>query len=356
MTGLIPVKITVGNTIGSLFIGTVLSSIIYGVTWLQVYSYFISHCSRDRWPLRSFVAFLMLVDTLNMAFVCHMTYYGVTTLGVFQTIALTPWSVPAVVFSSTVLEVSVQHFYAYRIYRLNRGSPYLPAAISVISLAAFAIGLVYGVKVLEYIRDGHSFKDFVLFISTLSCDVMCDVLITFGMVYTLLSNRTQVRRTNNVLRLLAIYAINCGALNLVTGIICTILYAKYRDTLLYTPPSLIMTRLYCCAFMAILNSRDNLREALDEQGGVVSTLSHFKARTGISAPGGVQVMTESSTNADVPKSLSPAKRSSDGSSDRSYSDIVIAFDKEKYPIPPVACAHTTTLDAASANVTPMATP
>ena len=87
----------------------------------------------------------------------------------------------------------------------------------------------------------------------------------------------------------------------------------------------------------------------------MATLSQLKARTGTTNLGGVQVMTESSTNADVSKSLSPVKLSCDRSSDRTYSDIVIAFDKEKYPIPS-ASAHTTTTDAASANVTPMATP
>ncbi|KAH9021492.1 hypothetical protein EDB84DRAFT_531426 [Lactarius hengduanensis] len=64
-----PALIPVHNTLGALFIGTVLSSILYGVTWLQVYSYYNSHCSRDRWPLKFFVAFLMLVDSANLVFV-----------------------------------------------------------------------------------------------------------------------------------------------------------------------------------------------------------------------------------------------------------------------------------------------
>ncbi|KAH8978924.1 hypothetical protein EDB92DRAFT_1906971 [Lactarius akahatsu] len=55
MPALIPMR----NTLGALFIGTVLSSIVYGVIWLQVYSNCSSHCSRDRWPLKSVVAFLM---------------------------------------------------------------------------------------------------------------------------------------------------------------------------------------------------------------------------------------------------------------------------------------------------------
>ncbi|KAI9448869.1 hypothetical protein BJY52DRAFT_1309941 [Lactarius psammicola] len=62
-----------------------------------------------------------------------------------------------------------------------------------------------------------------LFIATLSCKVLCDILITVGMVYYLLRNRTQVRRTNNVLNLLAVYSINCGTLNLVFAISCVTL-------------------------------------------------------------------------------------------------------------------------------------
>ncbi|KAH9015380.1 hypothetical protein EDB84DRAFT_784458 [Lactarius hengduanensis] len=93
------------------------------------------------------------------------------------------------------------------------------------------------------------------------------------MVCTLLSNRTQVRRTNTVLNLLAIYAVNCGILHLVFAISSVILFVKFPYTNLYTPSLFIMVRLSLCAFMSILNSRNNLRETLDGPGGVVSTFS-----------------------------------------------------------------------------------
>ncbi|KAI9435949.1 hypothetical protein H4582DRAFT_491559 [Lactarius indigo] len=111
------------------------------------------------------------------------------------------------------------------------------------------------------------------FVATLSFKVLCDVLITVGMVYTVLSNRTRVRRTNSVLNLLAIYAVNCGTLHLVFAISCVILFAKPPYTLKYTPSLFIMVRLSLCAFMAILNSRDNLRDTLDGPGGVVTTFT-----------------------------------------------------------------------------------
>ncbi|KAH9056709.1 hypothetical protein EDB87DRAFT_1194003 [Lactarius vividus] len=327
-----PALIPVHKTLGALFIGTVLSSIVYGVTWLQVYSYCSSYCSKDRWPLKSFVAFLMLIDTVNLVFCIYATYrFGVTNFGDYRDITFDSWSQPAIALSAIVIGVSVQHFYAYRIYRLSEGSPYLPAAISLISLTEFGIGIVYGAKILQHIHDQDpgSFEGF--FMATLACKVPCDVLITTGMVYYLLSNHTQVRRTNNVLNLLAIYSVNCGTLHLVFSIVCATLFAKYPDTLIYTPSLFVMFRLSLCAFMAILNSRDHLRETLDGSEGVVATLSQLRARTGTSDPWGAQETTEASTNAAVPKSLPPAFVSSD----TLLSGGVVGFDRGKYSVPPV---------------------
>ncbi|KAH8993023.1 hypothetical protein EDB92DRAFT_2114013 [Lactarius akahatsu] len=323
-----PALIPVDNTLGALFIGNVLSSILYGVTWLQVYSYYNSHCSRDRWPLKSFVAFLMLVDTANLVFNTYTTYHvGVTNFGDYRSNRFKSWSQPATALSAIILEVSVQHFYAYRIYRLGKGPRYLPVAISAISLTIFGIGVVYTAKVLKHIHEsGSRFQE--LSIAALSCSVICDILITFGMVYSLLSNRTQFRRTNNVLNLLAIYSINCGTLHLVFAVSCLTLLAKYRDTLVYAPSIFAMSRLYPCAFMSILNSRDNLRETLNGPGGVVATFTQLKVRATTTVVSDAQDTTEASTNTAVPKSLPPLSVSSD----TSFSESVMAFDREKYPI------------------------
>ena len=62
-------------------------------------------------------------------------------------------------------------------------------------MMAIPLGYVFFLYDLRVMNESLTAnQDFVLFISTLSCDVSCDVLITFGMVYTLFSNRTQVRR------------------------------------------------------------------------------------------------------------------------------------------------------------------
>ncbi|KAF8266639.1 hypothetical protein EI94DRAFT_1732569 [Lactarius quietus] len=332
-----PALIPVVNTVGAMFIGTVLSSIVYGVTWLQVYSYYNSHCSRDRWRLK-------LVDSVNMALISLATYeIGVTNFGDYQPFSL-PWyaapkelltimSLKAILVSAAVLELSVQHFYAYRIYLLSRGSPYLPAAIvctrrSCLELAPTHMSM-FGVKSLEslHVPGNHLRFDFIFFIATLSCNILCDVLIAFGMVYTLFRNRTHVRRTNNVLKVLAIYAINYGTLGLAFAISSITLVLIQIHCI--HPPSFIMIRLHFCALMAILNSRDNLRDTLD--GGVVITFTQLEVRMGTMAPPRAQVTTEASPNAAFPKSLPPFKVSSD----ESISENGIASDRHQDHIPEV---------------------
>ncbi|KAI9440935.1 hypothetical protein H4582DRAFT_2097660 [Lactarius indigo] len=274
-----PALIPVDNTLGALFIGTVLSSIIYGVTWLQVYSYFNSHSSQDRWPLKSFVTFMTLVDTVNLVFCIYMTYrFGVTNFGDYQFTGSHPWSQPAIIFSYLVLEVSVQQFYVYRIYCLGGGSLYLPAGISIVSLIEFSLGIVYSAEIVKHIHKSNpdDFKARLLlefYFASLSCKVLGAVLITVGMVYHLLSNRTQVQS---------------------------------------------------------LNSRDHLRETLNGPG-LVATFSQLNVRPGTTVPWGVKETTDASTNATVPKRLPPALVTSD----KSLSDSVIAFDEERYPVPPV---------------------
>ena len=113
-----------------------------------------------------------------------------------------------------------------------------------------------------------------------------------------------------------------------------------------------MIRLYFCALMAVcvstlhysyatlrnpefylsLNSRDNLRETLDGPENVFVTLTQLQARTVTTVPRGAQDTAGVSADTAALMFLPPVSVSSDAS----FSDGVIAYDREKYPVPPVA--------------------
>ncbi|KAI0297493.1 hypothetical protein B0F90DRAFT_1669411 [Multifurca ochricompacta] len=372
-----PALFPVDDTLGALFIGMICSSIVYGITWLQVYSYYTSHCSEDRWPLKSFVgylsytirhakelndalqvALLMIIDSANVAFVTYTAYHaGVTNFGDYRSNASIPWSFPlSLKFLSnistpvgSIKPIAVPHTFQQR-------SPLLThMGKSFTSLTTFAFGVVFVIYLMgrclqvrdeawntdinqsvaiRYCVPTPGFECVVpnyncpqkFSITTFSCNVLCDLLITVGMVHALLSNRTEVRRMNNVSNAIVVYAINCGLLNLVIAISCLSLLVKYPDALIYTPSFFIIIRLYASAFMAILNSRENLRETLAGPDNAVITLSQLQAATGSAT---VQSdVHEASGNTAAQKSLPPM------ASEISFSESVIVFDREKYAIPP----------------------
>ncbi|KAH9075602.1 hypothetical protein EDB83DRAFT_2351262 [Lactarius deliciosus] len=129
-----PALIPVDNILGAFFLGVIFSSILYGVTWLQVYSYFSKHCEGDRLFLKSFVSvqLLLILDTLQLALVVHGFYVaGVTNFGDYLADLRAPWSkvllevclspqLRTCTFEHNhfpvILTCSVQQFYAWRIY------------------------------------------------------------------------------------------------------------------------------------------------------------------------------------------------------------------------------------------------
>ncbi|KAH9004124.1 hypothetical protein EDB86DRAFT_2886804 [Lactarius hatsudake] len=135
-----PALIPLDNVLGVFFIGVIFSSILYGVIWLQVYSYFTQHCKGDRLFLKCF-----------LALVVHGFYVsGITNFGDYLADLRPPWCVDyptslsrLIKHNDFILTCSVQHFYAWRIYHLSLGQIYAPAFIVVLSLAELGKGCLF---------------------------------------------------------------------------------------------------------------------------------------------------------------------------------------------------------------------
>ncbi|KAH9064024.1 hypothetical protein EDB87DRAFT_1601963 [Lactarius vividus] len=109
----------------------------------------------------------------------------------------------------------------------------------------------------------------------ISIQVACDLIITASMVYYLLARHNTVKRRAKlaITTVLALYCISSGALTLVFAITCLATFVRLTDTLVYALFYFILVRLYSCAFMAVLNSRDRLRTSLNaevEKGTIIS--------------------------------------------------------------------------------------
>ncbi|KAH9041646.1 hypothetical protein EDB85DRAFT_1371062 [Lactarius pseudohatsudake] len=287
-----PALIPVDNVLGDFFLGIIFSSIIYGVVWLQVYSYFSQHCKGDGLFLKCFVTLLLILDTLQLALAIHAFYVdGITNFGDYLADLRPTWSLKIQTFIGIILTCSVQQFYAWRIYHLSIGQIHVPAFIVVMSLAELGLGIVYLVHSFHYPYFDQAKVQIPNLTAGLSIQVACDLTITASMVYYLRTRHdTVVKRANlAITTVLALYCISSGALTLVFAIACLATFVRLTHTLIYLLFFFILVRLYSCAFMAVLNSRGRLRASLNAEVEKGTIISFFHGTSTLSHVGGSDV-------------------------------------------------------------------
>ncbi|KAF8266655.1 hypothetical protein EI94DRAFT_167849 [Lactarius quietus] len=193
--------------LGAFFIGVVASSILYGVTLLQVYLYFTEHASKDGVFLKSFVAMLMVLDSIHLAFLCHGLYIAaVTNFGNLLADLHAPCLCHYVY--STILrrqdlpaEPKKEYLYTTRYQRDICNRVWLRCCI---------------------------YREKPYGATALSLEVADGVFITVCMVYYVLKQRSGVKsRANRVVNLVVLYIVNSGALNLVFASTCLITYVNF---------------------------------------------------------------------------------------------------------------------------------
>ncbi|KAH9982036.1 hypothetical protein BGW80DRAFT_472 [Lactifluus volemus] len=259
-----------GSVLGPLFIGLVFSSILYGVICLQVYSYFTRHCEKDRPFLKFFIVMLLILDTLQEAFLVHGYYIvAVANFGNIAGLRTTPWSLRIQALLGIVVAATTQQFYAWRIYKLNimaKTRIFFPILIVIMTFVELAIGIVT-ICVVRSSQHPHPnntplVSSTPLAILGLSIEVACDIIITLCMVYLLVIRGSKVMRSStSPTTTLAAYCITSGSLTLIFATLCLVTSVVYSGSNICAPFWCILVRLYSCSFMAILNSRDHLRTA-----------------------------------------------------------------------------------------------
>jgi hypothetical protein len=269
-------SVLLNRLLGAFFVGVIFSSILYGVTLLQVYLYYTEHSSKDGVFLKSFVAALMVLDSIHLAFLCHGFYISaVTNFGNYLADLHAPWSLVVQSLIGVFVTTCIQQFYAIRVYQLSqKKNIYMPLVISAISATELGFAVVFTVKSFQMGTYLDSAQSVPYGASALSLEVLCGIFITTCMVYYVLQQRSGAKRTNRVVNLVILYIINSGALNLVFASTCLVTYVTFPTTLIYAPFFFVLVRLYVCSFITILNSRVNVRSRLRGERHTIVTITH----------------------------------------------------------------------------------
>ncbi|KAJ6520521.1 hypothetical protein C8R45DRAFT_955476 [Mycena sanguinolenta] len=280
------------NYLGAWLIGLIASSCVFGITTLQVYLYYTKYCCRDGLFLKSFVGALMVLDTVHLALL-SASFYGaaVSNFSDSNALAQPSWSLLTQIPVAVVIGTMVQFFYAYRIWVLSNRSSIIPALILACSLANFGMSIAYTRTMFQLAaaaKKGTPFSTTSVVsmeVASLAVEMACDMLIAGGMVFTLMRNKSEFVNTNRAINTLVTYTVKSGVLNLMFAVCSLVSWITSTKTLIYAPFFFVLTRLYGCSFMSILNSRDHVREQMSTGGSTQAMVSlPTRPSSGVSRP------------------------------------------------------------------------
>ncbi|KAI0782614.1 hypothetical protein C8Q75DRAFT_497135 [Abortiporus biennis] len=259
----IPPGVTIGNTLGAVFLGTVVAAMLFGVTCSQLFTYFTQGKRNDHPLFKSVVLFLFSLDIMEMVAVIYMSYfYAVSNYGNVVALFNPTWGTPIAQFAICTSDAVIRSIFTYRIWKLSRSWWVTgPNAIGIIVVLAFGWkNMASELRLKSFLEFGEISTDIYI---GFGGSALIDTMIAFTLCVLLFRRRTGFQSTDSQIQLLMIYVVNTGAFASVVVIICLILYAVKPNTEIFIAPYAAGSKLYFNALLASLNSRDSIRTKKD---------------------------------------------------------------------------------------------
>ncbi|KAL0576528.1 hypothetical protein V5O48_005448 [Marasmius crinis-equi] len=227
---------SVATIYGPLFIGTFISTILYGVTVVQTFIY-LQRCKSDfRW-IKYLVCYLFLAETVSAGLFFGIVYEPlVLKAGNPEIQVRSPLLLRADGPITVLISTPVQLFMAWRI-KVISGSRLLAAIIAVLSLASLSGGIYLGFAVARK----PNFVQFVEFREGpsiwLVTSAVADVLVAVSLVWSLIQKKNQSRfsTTNDHLEKLIRITVQTGTITAVAALADAIVFLTVPNTFNFKP-------------------------------------------------------------------------------------------------------------------------
>ncbi|KAI6158151.1 hypothetical protein BKA82DRAFT_4067515 [Pisolithus tinctorius] len=262
---------------GSTLIGGLISAMLYGITTLQTYVYFM-HYSEDASAMKFLVAAIWILDTLHLSCMCHMLYYYlITNYGVTASLEYMVWSFPASLLVNVFVVCIVQCFFAYTIYCLCRPQVKWLVTAPIILLVVVHFGFALETAILMFLNlkfDTLTQIRFYAVLPALAIVALVEALITVSLCVLFYDSgsRSAFPRTKRLFQTLIVYAVNRCLLTLLVTIAEFTANVNQQDD--WTMGlDFIIGKLYANSLLASLNTRQYLRS----RGSGTESTEHINA-------------------------------------------------------------------------------
>ncbi|KAK0495172.1 hypothetical protein EDD18DRAFT_1332565, partial [Armillaria luteobubalina] len=286
------------NSLGALYIGSSLSTVLYGVICVQTFLYMTSNRTRfDSWAMKLLVFILFISSSKT-----HLNRSGLDTaqqclmLAGMYRFLISDYANPAALstegpssglatkqllqaligldllhcFGTTVKKHSTR-FFCWRVWTLSASSLNIYIRITIIAISVALAFLNFASYIcLSIFGFRHHFfavnsSDFTLsWKISASSGIAFDVIMTIAMTLSLYRCRSLgMKRSNHVIIILILLTVNTNLVTTLISIGALVTYLVLPNATIYGGVYLLLSKSYLNSFLAILNSREFLREKMD---------------------------------------------------------------------------------------------
>ncbi|KAL4243690.1 hypothetical protein ABKN59_011160 [Abortiporus biennis] len=247
------------STLGALFVGMLCAAVMFGVTCVQAFHYYMHTGKRDLFILKASVALVMVLDVAQMAITAHMVYfYSISNYFNPAALLIIPWSPVAIVITTTVNDFVVRSVFIHRIWKLSK-SVYIAVILFILNCAVAVISFYLSHRV-QLIGSLLKLKPITwLFDLDLASLASVDTIIAGTLCFYLWRIKTGFQRTDSQVDILIRYSVHTGAVTSLLGIAVLITNLVMPNNLVYIGIYVNLSKFYNNALLASLNARDMLR-------------------------------------------------------------------------------------------------
>ncbi|SJL17550.1 related to 4-hydroxybenzoate transporter [Armillaria ostoyae] len=233
------------------------AALFYGITILQTVVYYKQN-PNDPWLFRYGVAFLWILDTVQVALSTHALYfYLIKSFGNYPALLSIIWSFPLQLLANMLIICGVQALYAVRIWKLGRHfHMVLPWFIFLAVAATFGTGVyvMYDTYTLATFTSLEISAIKVSIYAVFSTMAGADFIIAGTMCFYLHKGRsmTSFSSTTNIIKGLMRLVVISGILTSACSLFTVVAYAGWPNTLTFIAIDLVLPKRQCLFFACSL--------------------------------------------------------------------------------------------------------
>ncbi|KAJ7202984.1 hypothetical protein B0H12DRAFT_489181 [Mycena haematopus] len=283
-----------------MLIGVLFATFFQGVLTLQAYIYYESF-PKDTVGLKLLVASVWVLDVAHLVLICQSCYhYLISSWGNSAALLVSTQELDLHLVFVGMASAFCQGFFLSRIWTFSQKNWVLTGFLGAACLTAFALEAAMSAQIsrVPSVKAFSSLTGEV--VATLGLSATVDLAIAAILVWYLQQGKTSFDRTSFVVARVVQYTVATGLATSLLAVGCLIVYLATPNTFIFIALHFSLGRMYTNALLATLNSRRNLRKALDNSGT-------GGPHTGPSFLGGVQ--TANITPTDDQESSAPSQRS-----------------------------------------------